>query len=71
MLSDIEALQKAIDAYNRIQPMSKMEEDKPGWPELDNDLSVLVKVRLLRALPNPPAGQSWVYDRNTGKVSAQ
>ncbi len=61
-----EVVERAIVAYREIQ--STKHDDSPDWPVF-NDLSLLVKYQILRALPPAPEGQRFVYDAATRKVS--
>jgi hypothetical protein len=60
-----EVVERAIVAYREIQ--STKHDDSPDWPVF-NDLSLLVKYKILRALPPAPEGQRFVYDAATRKV---
>ena len=55
---DLEMLQQAIDQYK---------EQKGRFPP---SLSALVRVGLLARIPVDPDGKSYIYDRNSGVVSA-
>lgn len=66
-LGDLEALQLAAEAYVGKAAMGE-EADQPVWPNLTN-LSQLVKVGMLKALPAAPAGQKYVVDPKTHRVS--
>lgn len=61
-----EVVERAIAAYREIQ--TTKHDDSPDWPVF-NDLSLLVKYQILRALPPAPEGQRFVYDAATRKVS--
>ncbi|MEW6306240.1 MAG: hypothetical protein AB1705_22465 [Verrucomicrobiota bacterium] len=61
-------MQRAADIYNDYRFASVEEEDDEPWPAL-TDLSLLVKYKVLRALPAPPPGKRFVYDKETGKVT--
>lgn len=58
-----QALQQAADTYLRLQPTSSVEDNQPMWPDL-KDLNLLVKVGLIRGIPQAPAGQKWTIDDN-------
>ena len=60
-----EVVERAIVAYREIQ--TTKHDDSPDWPVF-NDLSLLVKYQILRALPPAPEGQRFVYDATTRKV---
>lgn len=66
-LGDLEALQLAAEAYAGKAAMGE-EAGQPVWPNLTN-LSQLVKVGMLKALPAAPAGQKYVVDPKTHRVS--
>lgn len=66
-LNDLEALQLAAEAYSRKAGMSESP-DQPVWANL-TDLSQLVKVGMLKALPAAPAGKKYVVQPKTHKVS--
>lgn len=63
----VQYVQRAVDAYERMRYAS-VEGDKPPWPPLQ-DLSQLVKVGILKTLPPAPAGEKFVLDPRTQKVS--
>jgi len=60
-----EVVERAVAAYREIQ--TTKHDDSPDWPVF-NDLSLLVKYQILRALPPAPEGQRFVYDAATRKV---
>ena len=66
-LTTLQFLERAVEQYDRVRPGTATA-DSDGWPEL-TDLSQLVKYRVLSKLPAPPAGQKFVLDPKTRKVS--
>lgn len=64
-LTAIDYLQSLADGYNRTR--ASQVEGTP-WPPL-TDLQLLVKVGFVKRLPSPPAGQKFVFDTTTGKVT--
>jgi hypothetical protein len=72
-LDTLAALQYAVDTYERLRGMDGPddEEEAKTWkpmPEI-TDLQQLVRYRLIRAVPQAPAGKKYVYDPQTRKVS--
>jgi hypothetical protein len=64
-ISALQYLQSLADAYNRTRAGQS---DGTPWPEL-TDLQLLVNVGMVKRLPSPPAGQKFVFDAKTGKVT--
>jgi len=64
-ISAIAYLQSLVDGYNRTR--SSQVEGNP-WPPL-TDLQQLVNVGYAKRLPSAPAGQKFVFDSKTGKVT--
>lgn len=62
----VDFLHRAIRNYLDTQKYKA--DDSPDWPPM-TDLSLLVKYRVIRALPAAPAGQKFVLDPKTRKVS--
>lgn len=65
--NDLEALQEAATSYDRRAGLS-FDANKPAWPVM-KDLSDLVKVGMLKALPEAPAGKKYSFDPKGAKVS--
>jgi hypothetical protein len=65
--SGLQVLQRAAEAYQTYR-YTAVDEDAVPWPPL-TDLSLLVKYRLLRALPAAPAGQKFIIDPKTHQVA--
>ncbi len=63
----VELLDRAIQAYEALRNRTD-DGDGPKWPVI-NDLNMLVQYKVLRALPPAPAGQKFVMDPKTKKVS--
>lgn len=70
-VSELEALQRVVDDYNRSRPGSVIEPGQKEWPELSANMSELVTYHRLKQLPKPPEGKRYVYDPKTAKVSLQ
>jgi len=64
-ISAINYLQSLVDAYNRTRAGQS---DGTPWPPLTN-LQQLVNMRMVARLPAAPAGQKFVFDAATGKVT--
>ncbi|MEW6307045.1 MAG: hypothetical protein AB1705_26580 [Verrucomicrobiota bacterium] len=62
----LDFLQRAVAVYDEMA--TTKHDDSPEWPPM-TDLSLLVKYRVLRALPEAPPGQKFVYDTKTRKVT--
>jgi hypothetical protein len=61
-----EVVERAVQTYRELR--ASKHDDSPDWPAF-NDLSLLVKYKILRALPPAPQGQKFVYDATTRKVT--
>jgi hypothetical protein len=64
-LSAINYLQSLVDAYNRTRAGQS---DGTPWPPL-TDLQQLVNMRMVARLPVAPAGQKFVFDAASAKVT--
>jgi hypothetical protein len=62
----VEFLQRAIQNY--LSEQKYKADDSADWPPM-TDLSLLVRYKIIRALPAPPTGQKFVLDPQTRKVS--
>ncbi len=62
----VDFLQRAVQNY--MSERKYKADDSQDWPML-TDLSLLVQYKIIRALPAPPAGQKFVLDPQTRKVS--
>ncbi|HEY1171599.1 MAG TPA: hypothetical protein VGH19_09535 [Verrucomicrobiae bacterium] len=62
----VDFLEKAIQSY--MDTRKYKSDDSPDWPPM-TDLSLLVRYKVIRALPAPPAGQQFILDPATRKVS--
>lgn len=65
LLQHMEAL---VSGYERTRASQAADPNQQQWPPL-TDLNQLVTVRMITRLPAAPAGQKFVYDPQTGKVS--
>lgn len=54
----IQALNLAVESYDRQRAASVVEAGQEPWPELTT-IEDLVKYRVIRALPPAPAGKKW------------
>ena len=63
----VDFLQRAVQNYMNERKYQEAD-DSQGWPMM-TDLSLLVQYKIIRALPAPPAGQKFVLDPQTRKVS--
>jgi len=54
----IQALNLAVESYDRQRNASVVEAGQQPWPELKT-IEDLVKYRVIRALPPAPAGKKW------------
>jgi hypothetical protein len=61
-------VQRAVQLYEENRSAGSDEDGAQPWPELQ-DLSQLVKARLLPVLPPAPPGQKFVLDPQTKQVS--
>jgi len=57
-LSLQEALQNAVENYDRMAAASVIEPNQKGWPALQS-IEDLVKYRVIRKLPEAPDGKKW------------
>lgn len=64
--NSVELLQRAVQVYEELSATRR--DDGPDWPSM-NDLNLLVKYKILRAMPTPPKGQKFLLDPKTRKVS--
>jgi hypothetical protein len=64
-ISAIQYVQSLADSYERTRAGQS---DGTPWPPL-TDLQLLVNVGMVKRLPTPPAGQKFVFDAKTGKVT--
>lgn len=62
----VDFLQRAVRSYLSTQKYTS--DDSNELPPL-TDLSMLVKYKMVKALPSPPPGQKFVLDPQTRKVS--
>jgi len=62
----VDFLQRAVQNY--MSERKYKADDSQDWPML-TDLSLLVQYKIIRALPAAPAGQKFVLDPQTRKVS--
>jgi len=60
-------LERAAEGYERMR-FASVEGDAAPWPPLTN-VAQLVQMKLIRGLPAAPAGQKFVIDPKTMKVS--
>lgn len=54
-----QALQAAVENYQRMQASSVVEPNQKGWPDLTS-LEDLVKYRMISRIPEGPDGKKWV-----------
>ncbi len=54
----LEALNLAVENYDRMRNVSVVEPNQKGWPELKT-IDDLVKYRVIRRLPPAPDGKKW------------
>ena len=66
-LSIQEALQNAVENYDRMANASVIEPNQKGWPELKT-IEDLVKYRVIRRLPDAPDGKKWHLNAETMTV---
>ncbi len=64
-ISLLEYVESLASGYERTRASQS---DGTPWPPL-TDLNQLVTYRMVSRLPAAPAGQKFVYDPQTGKVS--
>lgn len=68
-MSGLQIVQNAVEQYDRMR-FASVEEDEKPWPELTS-LTQILDHHILERLPAPPAGQRYVFDPATQKVSLQ
>lgn len=61
----VDFLNRAVRSYQDTRKYKS--DDSPDWPPM-TDLSLLVKYKVIRAMPAAPAGQKFVLDPQTRKV---
>lgn len=63
-----QALQAAVENYDRMRMTSVVEPNQKGWPEL-TALEDLVKMRMISRIPEGPDGKKWTL--NTEKMEVE